>query len=113
MKIVQLFMAATLMLFLFMSCNKKTSPGSSRSVYGSDKSAGSTSTSTSKTVTVKKTKTVIPKVIVVNDSVAKKTFDGRLYYDLNGHRYWRSNKDGKYYLYNKSMNTNPDFKKPI
>lgn len=111
MKNVQLFMAATLMLFLFMSCSKKTSPGSSRSVYGSDKSAGSTSTS--KPVTVKKTKTAIPKVIVVNDSVAKKTFDGRLYYDLNGHRYWRSNKDGKYYLYNKSMSTNPDFQKPI
>jgi hypothetical protein len=50
-----------------------------------------------------KPKTIIPKVIVVNDSVAHKSVDGRYYYDLLGHRYWRNNKDGKYYLFNKSM----------
>ena len=60
----------------------------------------------------RKPKATIPKVIVVNDKVARKSVDGRLYYDLQGHRYWRSNKDGKYYLYNKSMNTDDAFKKP-
>jgi hypothetical protein len=59
-----------------------------------------------------KPKTSVPKVIAVNDNAAKKSVDGRLYYDLQGHRYWRNNKDGKYYLYNSSMNTDPDFKKP-
>ena len=60
----------------------------------------------------RKIKVATPNVISVNDNAAKKSVDGRLYYDLQGHRYWRNNKDGKYYLYNKSMNTDPDFKKP-
>lgn len=60
----------------------------------------------------KKPKQSIPKVITVNDNAAKTSVDGRRYYDLQGHRYWRNNKDGKYYLFNKSMNTDPDFKKP-
>ncbi|HMJ46048.1 MAG TPA: hypothetical protein VK498_01875, partial [Ferruginibacter sp.] len=53
-----------------------------------------------------------PKVITVNDIAAKKTIDGRYYYDLMGHRYWRNNKDGKYYIYNKSQHNDPAFKKP-
>jgi hypothetical protein len=57
-------------------------------------------------------KTAIPKVIIVNDKVAKRSVDGRYYYDLEGHRYWRNNRDGKYYLFNKSMFDNPDFKSP-
>jgi len=61
---------------------------------------------------VKKTPTTAPKVIAVNDKFAKKSVDGRYYYDLEGHRYWRSNKDGKYYIYNKSMQNDPDFQKP-
>ena len=65
--------------------------------------------------TAAKKKVVIPKpptakAIMLNDSVAKKTFDGRLYYDLDGKRYWKNYKDGKYYLYNKSQHTDPDFK---
>lgn len=58
----------------------------------------------------KNIKTTVPKVITVNDVAAKKTVDGRLYYDLNGKRYWRNKKDGKYYLYNKSMYNDPNFK---
>ena len=54
--------------------------------------------------------TALPKVIVVNDKAAKKSVDGRLYYELNGHRYWRNNKDGKYYLFNQSMYTDKAFK---
>jgi hypothetical protein len=55
-------------------------------------------------------KETIAKVIIVNDRAARKSVDGRYYYDLDGHRYWRNNKDGKYYLFNKSMYTNEAFK---
>jgi len=54
----------------------------------------------------------VPQTITVNDQFARKSLDGRLYYDLDGRRYWRSNADGKYYLYHKSMQTDKDFKKP-
>jgi hypothetical protein len=54
---------------------------------------------------VKKVKMAVSKVITVNDNAAKKSFDGRLYYDLDGHRYWKNYNDGKYYLFNKSMYT--------
>jgi len=60
-----------------------------------------------------KPKAVIPRVIVVNDKVASKSLDGRYYYDLLGHRYWRNNKDGKYYLFNKSMFNDEAFKKTV
>ena len=91
------------MMFLVSACSKKTHPA---------ESTGNTSNNPgTATHTVKKTRTAVPKVIVVNDSAASKTFDGRYYYDLQGHRYWRNNNDGKYYLYNKSMNSDPAFKK--
>ena len=32
-------------------------------------------------------KDIIPNAIIVNDKVARKSVDGRLYYDLLGHRY--------------------------
>jgi hypothetical protein len=51
-----------------------------------------------------------PKIIAVNDKVAKKSVDGRLYYDVNGHRYWKNYNDGKYYLFNQSMYTDSAFK---
>jgi hypothetical protein len=57
-------------------------------------------------------KTAVPKVITVDDKVAKRSVDGRYYYDLEGRRYWRNNRDGKYYLFHKSMFDNPDFKSP-
>lgn len=56
-------------------------------------------------------KTATPKSIVVNEAAAKKTVDGKYYYDLEGKRYWRNKKDGKYYLYYKGMFNNPDFQK--
>ena len=59
---------------------------------------------------IKKKQEPIPKVITVNDEAAHKSVDGRLYYDVMGHRYWKNYKDGKYYLFNKSMFSNPDFK---
>ena len=51
-----------------------------------------------------------PQVITVNDNAASKSVDGRLFYDVLGHRYWKNYNDGKYYLFNKSMYSNPDFK---
>jgi hypothetical protein len=53
-----------------------------------------------------------PKVISVNDEAASKSVDGRLFYDVLGHRYWKNYADGKYYLFDKSMYNNPDFKPP-
>lgn len=54
-------------------------------------------------------KTAVPKSIVVNDKAATKTVQGRYYYDLEGKRYWRNKKDGKYYLYYKGMFEKPEF----
>ena len=109
MKNIPVLTVAVFMLFLFNSCSRKINPesNSGRYVLGTNNKPVAV-----KTVKAKKIKTAIPKVIVVNDAVASKTFDGRYYYDLDNHRYWRNNKDGKYYLYNKSMATDPDFKKP-
>ncbi len=59
-----------------------------------------------------KKKEPLPKVIAVNDEAAHKSVDGRLYYDVMGHRYWKNYKDEKYYLFNKSMFSNPDFTAP-
>ncbi len=53
-----------------------------------------------------------PKTITVNDSAAKKSVDGRLYYDLDGHRYWKNYTDGKYYLFSRSMYSNKAFMPP-
>ena len=108
MKKPLLIITVLIILFFASSCSRKTTRGS-----GNESSKSKTAVAgTTKTVSAKKIKTPVPKVIVVNDSVASKTFDGRYYYDLEGHRYWRNNKDGKYYLYNKSMAGNPDFQKP-
>jgi len=54
-----------------------------------------------------------PKTLTVNDKAAKKAIDGRLYYDLEGKRYWKNYKDGKYYLFSQSMYGDPAFKPPI
>jgi len=66
--------------------------------------------SAKKAIIKRKPKEPIPKVISVNDISAHKTVDGRYYYDLQGQRYWRNSKDGKYYLFNKLMYTNNAFK---
>ncbi len=100
-----IFFVFVLGALFFNSCGKKSHPSSSTS----------TSTEVEKEVpktVVKKPKANFPKVITVNDSAASKSVDGRLYYDVMGHRYWKNYKDGKYYLFNKSMYSNPDFKKP-
>ena len=79
------------------ACSKKTAP------------AATAPAAVEKKVVKKKPKGPAPKVIVVNDAAAKKTADGRLFYDLDGKRYWKNKRDGKYYLFNKAMYNNPDF----
>jgi hypothetical protein len=86
------------------SCSKKTHPTAATPTK--------TDSVAAKPVKRPTIKTAVPKVITVNDKVAKKSVDGRYYYDLEGRRYWRNNRDGKYYLFNKSMFNNPDFKAP-
>ena len=121
-----LFLCTT--LAVLFSCSKKTQPTSP--VIESNSTTSTTTNTPIRTDTIavakktdsftvvtkapvrKKPVAAIPTVIAVNDAAAKKSVDGRLYYDLQGHRYWRNYKDGKYYLYNKSMNTDEAFKKP-
>ena len=91
----------------FISCNKKSHPAKASATVISKNDTASVAKASVKP----KTKTAVPKVISVDDKSAKRTFDGRLYYDLMGHRYWRSKKDGKYYLYNKNMHNDPAFQK--
>lgn len=105
-------------IFALTSCSKKSHPAASDKVTVTPIKGIATPSevSNNKEVVEKKKvvrtrpKEVFPAVITVNDSAARKSVDGRYYYDVLGHRYWRNNKDGKYYLFNKSMYNNPDFK---
>ncbi len=112
----------SLIIFSFVilicySCSKKTVPTTTTPILVEKYDSVVVVKKSDSAVTVKKAvvkrkpKAPIPKVITVNDQAAKLSVDGRYYYDLQGHRYWRNNVDGKYYLYNKSMSTDPAFKK--
>ena len=108
-----LISACLITLFCF-SCSRKTIPEKPKGTVQSDKpvEAGSPVSPVlpPKPKPVEIRKTPAPKMISVNDAVAKKAVDGRLYYDLEGHRYWRNKKDGKYYKYFKGMHDDPAFK---
>lgn len=88
-----------LLLIGFAACSKKTTPSKESSA----------ATETNKPVYKPPVKTPTPKSIVVNEAAAKKDVNGRFYYDLEGKRYWRNKKDGKYYLYYKGMFEKPEF----
>lgn len=96
---------------IFNSCSKKTHPSSGTATSSGTTTSTETNISAPKTA-AKKPPANFPKVISVNDSAASKSVDGRLYYDVMGHRYWKNYKDGKYYLFNKSMYSDPAFKNP-
>ena len=96
------FLFFLIFIAMLNSCTKKSHPSISP-VTNPD-------TVAVKKIIKRKLKEPVPQVITVNDSGAHKTIDGRYYYDLQGHRYWRNNKDGKYYIFNKSMFGNNDFK---
>lgn len=100
----------------FNSCSRKIHPSGSPSVTSINGISSSDNRkedegNPEKATVARKPKATFPKMISVNDSAASKSVDGRLYYDVMGHRYWKNYKDGKYYLFNKSMYSNPDFKK--
>ena len=106
MKVQSLFSIPFIIMIGLLSCTKKIHPDTSTT----STTANNTTVVTKKVVVKRKPAEPVPKVISVNDLSAQKTVDGRYYYDLQGHRYWRNNKDGKYYLFNKSMYTNDAFK---
>ncbi len=105
MKTKYLLIIATASLLILFSCHRKTVPSATTVATNGDTVA------VKKAPVKRKPKEPVPKVITVNDTMAKKTVDGRYYYDLQGHRYWRNNKDGKYYIFNKAM-YNDDAYKP-
>lgn len=112
MKKILPFFVIFFSLLLLNSCSKKHHP--SRSTATIEKSSPDLKKTEDAVVAPKeatKRKASFPKVITVNDSAAHKSVDGRFYYDVMGHRYWRNNKDGKYYLFNKSMYNDPTFQK--
>lgn len=112
-----------LVMIATTGCSKKVNPSkSAKIIYDAPKETSTSSNTTvektevtksvSKPAPAKKPTAEFPETIFVNDAAAKKSVDGRLYYDVKGHRYWKNYKDGKYYLFNKSMYKNPDFKPP-
>jgi hypothetical protein len=96
---------AFLVLAGLVACSKKMHPANSSE-------ASNIAPAAAKPAKKLVLKTAVPDVISVNDAAARRSLDGRYYYDLEGHRYWRNNRDGKYYLFHKSMFDNPDFKAP-
>jgi hypothetical protein len=96
---------------LIIGCSKKQVPQHTATITVKKAAVNKNATPTvTKKVVNKIPAPPLPRVIVVNDSAAKKSFDGRLYYDIEGHRYWRNYNDGKYYLFNKSMYADSAFK---
>jgi len=103
--------AICVVLLTISACSRKTIPTENASTVKKDQVGLDTLKTDTALYVVKRKqiKTETPQVITVSDKAARKTVDGRMYYDLNGKRYWRNKRDGKYYLYNKSMYNNPDF----
>ena len=116
------YLFAFILLTFLYSCSRRhtpertdtvtvtTIPGSSTTVSGTIPKSDSVVVK-KRNFTPKK-KDIIPPSIVVNDKAAKQAVDGRLYYDLLGHRYWKNYKDGKYYLFSQKMYDDPSFKPP-
>lgn len=107
------------LLFVFVlglasSCSKKHTTSKSDTATVTAKSDSSyvknDESGSKKVAVVKKKSPPLPQSITVNDDAARKSVDGRLYYDVQGHRYWKNFKDGKYYLFNKKMYKDPAFK---
>ena len=111
------YLFAFIFLIILYSCSRRHTPERTDTVTVTTLPGSTTETKTDSVVVKKrnftpKKKDIIPPSIVVNDKAAKKAVDGRLYYDLLGHRYWKNYKDGKYYLFSQKMYDNPAFKPP-
>ena len=103
--------AGSIALFVIYGCSRRHHPARTPETTDVIINKKPDSVAKKKAFTPKQ-KDIIPKVIVVNDNAAHKAIDGRYYYDLLGHRYWKNFKDGKYYLFNQSMYNNDAFKAP-
>lgn len=120
MQVKKTLLAAVVAVLLLNNCNRNYVPKRDNipvvtlnSNTKAVKPAAATSTATGTRAMVKRAapvKATVPQVIWVNDKVAKRNFDGRLYYDLEGRRYWKNYVDGKYYLFNRAMYNNSAFK---
>lgn len=113
----KIILASLVTILVATACSRKTIPEKPRTdATVNEETAAESSAINSGTVVstpaapVKTVKITTPKYINVNDAVARKAVDGRLYYDLEGKRYWKNYKDGKYYIFNKNMTGNPDYK---
>jgi hypothetical protein len=115
------YITAFIVVTSIISCSRKHNPQKTDSITTTVTTVPGTGPVASKSdsvVVIKKRnftpkkKDIIPNSIVVNDKAARKAVDGRLYYDLLGHRYWKNYKDGKYYLFSQKMYDDPSFKPP-
>jgi hypothetical protein len=104
---IKIQVVACLLLLILAGCSKKHQPQTT--VVTTDLPEAAKPVEAKKPAR-KVVHTPVPKVITVDDRGAKKAVDGRLYYDLEGHRYWRNYKDGKYYIYREGMFDDPAFK---
>lgn len=107
----RLWVTVCVIAIILFSCSRKTT--GARSEKPAPASAANTPVAEKKpasSTAPAKIKIPVPAVITLNDQVARKSADGRLYYDLEGRRYWKNYRDGKYYLFNKKMYNNPDFR---
>lgn len=103
-----LFVIAGLLL---AGCSKKHQPQSTITVTEAGKSTEiKKEEGKAESVVKKVAKAPVSKMITVDDRAAKKTPDGRLYYDIEGKRYWKNYDNGRYYLFNKKMYNDPAFK---
>ena len=93
---------------LITSCSKKHQPQTEITV--TDVPGTASNPVVKKTPVKKVIHTPVPKVITVDDRGAQKSVDGRLYYDLEGHRYWKNYNDGRYYIFKQGMFDDPAFK---
>lgn len=113
---IKLLITVILIGLSLNSCHKKNYPAKTPESNVDNNVSSNTvkpdSTVITKPAIKRKPKVAVAKVITVDDNVAHKSVDGRLYYDVLGHRYWKNYKDGKYYLFNQSMYNDPAFKAP-
>ncbi|MEP6583924.1 MAG: hypothetical protein ABJA90_06645 [Ginsengibacter sp.] len=111
---IKLFIAVFFIGLSLNSCHKKNYPARTPAIDNAVSTGNirPDSAAVAKPTIKRKPKVAVAKVITVDDNAAHKSVDGRLYYDVLGHRYWKNYKDGKYYLYNKSMYNDPSFKAP-
>ena len=114
------YVSGLLFIIVLYSCSRRHTPERSAETTTTSPEPGTVAPARIDSVGVVKKrnftptkKDIIPNSIVVNDKAAKKAVDGRLYYDLLGHRYWKNYKDGKYYLFSQKMYDNPAFKPSV